>query len=120
MTTEELKQLSPLDLMMRWNHYCDTHGREGDCILLNEDRTYVEAFTNEKQAMKEIVNSQDPLFRRNEGYLVPLWSEEGKYAGMRYVPECEIGDHIDLSVIFNQPSIYVKMVWRKTLSLQKR
>ena len=88
-----------LDLMLRWNHYCDTHDREGDCILLNEDRTYVEAFANEETAMKEIVNSQDPLFGWNEGYLVPVWSVEGKYVGMRYVPYGEIGKHIDLSLL---------------------
>lgn len=99
MNTNDSNQTSALDLMLRWNHYCDTHDREGDCILLNEDRTYVEAFENREQAMKEIVNSQDPLFRRNAGYLVPLWSEEGKYAGMRYVPEGEIGKHIDIDLI---------------------
>jgi len=85
--------------MLRWNHYCDTHDREGDCILQNEDRTYVEAFESREQAMREIVNSQDPLFRRNEGYLVPVWSVEGKYAGMRYVPESEIGKHINIDLI---------------------
>ena len=90
MTTEELKQLSPSEVMLRWNHYCDTYNREGDCILLNEDRTYVEAFENEDQAMKKIVNSQDPGFKRNEGFLVPVWSDEGRYVGMRYVPESEI------------------------------
>lgn len=99
MTTEELKQLSPLELMLRWNHYCDTHNREGDCILLNEDRTYVEAFNNEQQAMREIINSREPEFKRNEGFLVPLWSVEGCYAGMRYVPEGEIKKHIDLSLL---------------------
>jgi len=76
--------------MLRWNHYCDTHDREGDCILLNEDRTYVEAFENEDRAMKEIVNSGSPEFKRNDGFLVPVWSNEGRYDGMRYVPECEI------------------------------
>lgn len=96
MTTEELKQLSPLEVMLRWNQYCDTHNREGDCILLNEDRTYVEAFDNEDQAMKEIINSGSQEFQRNEGFLVPIWSVEGRYAGMRYVPESEIGEHLDL------------------------
>lgn len=98
MTTEELKQLSPLEVMLRWNHYCDTYNREGDCILLNEDRTYVEAFESREQALKEIVNSGDPLFRSNDGYLVTIWSVEGKYAGMRYVPESDIGKHIDIDL----------------------
>ena len=90
MNTNELNQTSALDLMLRWNHYCDTHNRQGDCILLNEDRTYVEAFENEDRAMKEIVNSGSPEFKRNDGFLVPVWSNEGRYDGMRYVPECEI------------------------------
>ena len=90
MNTNDLNQTSPLELMLRWNHYCDTHDREGDCILLNEDRTYVEAFENEDRAMKEIVNSGSPEFKRNDGFLVPVWSNEGRYDGMRYVPECEI------------------------------
>lgn len=90
MNTNELNQTSALDLMLRWNHYCDKHNREGDCILLNEDRTYTEAFENEEQAMNEIVNSGSPEFKRNEGFLVPVWSDEGRYVGMRYVPECEI------------------------------
>ncbi len=90
MNTNDLNHSSPLELMLRWNHYCDTHDREGDCILLNEDRTYVEAFENEDRAMKEIVNSGSPEFKRNDGFLVPVWSNEGRYDGMRYVPECEI------------------------------
>ena len=94
MNTKDLNQTGALELMLRWNHYCDTHNREGDCILLNEDRTYVEAFENEEQAMREIVNSQDLGFKRNEGFLVPVWGDEGRYAGIRYVPECEIGNHI--------------------------
>lgn len=98
MTTEELKQLSPSEVMLRWNHYCDTYNREGDCILLNEDRTYVEALEIREQALKEIVNSGDPLIRSNDGYLVPIWSVEGKYAGMRYVPESDIGKHIDIDL----------------------
>ena len=48
-----LKGYTPLELMLAWNHYCDAHGREADCILLNEERTYTEAFDDEKQAMKE-------------------------------------------------------------------
>ena len=99
MNTNELNQTSALEIMLRWNHYCDTHDREGDCILLNSDQTYVEAFESREQALREIVNSEDPLFRRNEGYLVPVWSVEGKYAGMWYVPEGEIGNHIDLTLL---------------------
>ena len=68
MNTEELKRLSPLELMLAWNRYCDAHNREGDCILLNEDRTYVEAFADEKEAMKEILNSHCPVLKRNEGF----------------------------------------------------
>ena len=90
MNTNDLNQTSPLELMLRWNHYCDTHNREGDCILVNEDRTYIEAFENEDHAMREIVNSGSPEFKRNEGFLVPVWSDEGRFVGMRYVPECEI------------------------------
>lgn len=88
-----------LDLMLRWNHYCDTHDREGDCILLNEDRTYTEAFENEEQAMKEIVNSQDPRFKRNDGFLIPVWSIGGRYEGMRYVPFDKISEWIDLTLL---------------------
>lgn len=90
--------ISPLELMLRWNRYCDAHRREWDCILLNEDRTYVEAFTNEEEAMKEILNSQSPEFKRDEGFLIPVY--EGKrYKGMLYVPEQDIGNHIDLELI---------------------
>lgn len=85
-----------LDLMLRWNHYCDTHDREGDCILLNEDRTYVEAFANEKQAMEEILNSSCPDFKRNTGYLMPLYDEKGYYRGMEWIPEDEIYDRLDI------------------------
>lgn len=99
MNTNDLNQTSALEVMLRWTHYCDTHNREGDCILLNEDRTYVEAFDNEDQAMKEIVNSGSPEFKRNDGFLVPVWSNEGRYDGMRYVPECEIEKQIDLSLV---------------------
>ena len=91
-----------LNLMLRWNNYCIAHDRDWDCILLNEDRTYNEAFESREQAMKEIANSQDPGFKRNEGYLVPLWSEEGKYAGMRYVPEREIEKWIEVGVLTNK------------------
>ena len=97
MTTEELKQLCPLEVMLRWNHYCDTHNREGDCILLNEDRTYVEAFANEKEAMKEIVNSDELI--RNEGFLIPIYYDDGKYRGMIWLSEQDIGNHIDLNLI---------------------
>lgn len=96
MTTEELKQLSPLELMLRWNHYCDTHNREGDCILLNEERTYTEAFDDEEEAMKEIVNSSCPDFKRNEGYLITLYDDRGYYRGMEWIPEGEIYDRLDI------------------------
>ena len=95
MNTNNLNQTSPLELMLRWNHYCDTHNREGDCILLNEYRTYIEAFENEEQAMKEILNSNSPSFKWGEGFLVPKY-EDDKYKGMRWVAEDDIGEWIDL------------------------
>ena len=93
---EKLSSLSALELMLRWNHYCDTHNREGDCILLNEEQTYWEAFDNKQQAMVEIVNSQLPEFTPNNGYLVPLYETE-RYLGMLYVPFDEIDKWIDLA-----------------------
>ena len=98
-----LKGCTPLELMLKWNHYCDSHGREGDCILLNEERTYTEAFDDEQRAMVEIVNSTEPEFTRDDdGFLIPLY-ENNLYAGMRYVPFDKIGEHIDLHLIENQP-----------------
>ena len=92
---EQMRLLEPVELMLQWNRYCDAHDMEGDCILLNEDRTYVEAFDNEQQAMKEILNSQSPEFMRNEGFLVNVWNDDGTYKGMMYVPEPEIWNFID-------------------------
>ena len=94
---ENLGLLSPKETMLRWNRYCDAHNRQGDCILLNEDRTYVEAFNDEQQAMKEILNSDE--LKRNEGFLVPRWKDDGSYEGMRYVPEDEIGMWIDMALV---------------------
>ena len=82
--------------MLRWNHHCDTHNREGDCILLNEEQTYWEAFDNKQQAMVEILNSSSPEFTPDNGYLVPLYESEC-YLGMLYVPFDEIGKWIDLA-----------------------
>ena len=97
-----LKGYSPLELMLKWNRYCDTHNREADCILLNEERTYTEAFDDEQQAIREIVNSTEPEFKRDDdGFLVPLY-ENKLYAGMMYVPFDKIGEHIDLHLIENQ------------------
>ena len=107
MNTEELKRLSPLELMLAWNRYCDAHNREGDCILLNEDRTYVEAFTNEQEAMNEILNSDSPEFKRNEGYLIPLYDERGYDRGMKWVPEDEIWEYIDFGVLINEIGLRV-------------
>lgn len=84
--------------MLRWNRYCDAHQREGDCILLNEDRTYVEAFANDGEAMQEILNSQSPEFKRNEGFLVPVYEGE-RYKGMLFIPEDDIGKFIDGALI---------------------
>ena len=94
---EKSRQFEPLELMLRWNRYCDASGREGDCILLNEDRTYSEAFDGERQAMKEIINRHD--LKRNEGFLVPIWKDDGSYGGMRYVPEDDIGMWIDMALV---------------------
>ena len=96
---EELEALSALELMLRYNRACDTAGREGDCILLNEDRTYVEAFTNEEEAFGEIINSGLPDFKRNEGFLITLYDDDGYYRGMQYVPEKDIWNFIDLDLI---------------------
>ena len=89
--------ISPLELMLRWNQFCDKNNREGDCILLNEDRTYVEAFDDEQQAMREILNCDELI--RNEGFLIPVYCDEGKYRGMKWVSESDIGNHIDLELI---------------------
>ena len=94
-----MRPLEPVKLMLQWNHYCDAHDMEGDCILLNEDRTYVEAFDNEQQAMKEILNSNSPEFKRDDdGFLVPVYKDR-YYAGMRYVPFDKIGEYIDLRLL---------------------
>ena len=82
------------ELMLRWNRYCDAHNRQGDCILLNEDRTFVEAFLSEEEALKEILNSGAPDFRKNEGFLVPIWEEES-YKGLFWVSEQAIGSFIE-------------------------
>lgn len=99
MNTEELKRLSPLELMLAWNRYCDAHNREGDCILLNEDRTYYEAFADEEEAMKEILNGDSPDFKRNEGYLIPLYNDNGSYRGMEWVPEEDVWDYVDFDLM---------------------
>ena len=92
---EQMRLLEPVELMLQWNRYCDAHDMEGDCILLNDDQTYVEAFDNEEQAMREILNSGSPEFKRNEGFLVNVWNDDGTYKGMLYVPESEVWNHID-------------------------
>lgn len=102
MNTNDLNQTSPLESLLRWNQYCDTHNREGDCILLNEDRTYVEAFEDEDQAMKEIVNSGSPEFKRNKGYLITLVDDSGRYWGMMWIPEDKIWDHFDFSPLLER------------------
>lgn len=95
---ENLRFLEPLELMLKWNQFCDASGREGDCILLSEPRTFVEAFANEEEAMKEILNSQSPEFRRDEGFLIPVYDGE-RYEGMRWVSEQDIGDYIDMELV---------------------
>ena len=96
---KESGQLSPLELMLKWNRYCDAHGREGDCILLNEERTYTEAFDDKQQAMKEIVNSTEPDFHcDDDGFLVPVYNSK-RYEGMKYVPYEKICEYIDLTLV---------------------
>lgn len=95
----KLKGYTPLELMLKWNRYCDAHRKEADCILLNEARTYVEAFDNEQQAMSEILNSTEPEFKRDDdGFLVPIY-ENNHYVGMKYVPLDKIGEYIDLDIV---------------------
>ena len=89
---------SPLELMLKWNRFCDANGREGDCILLSEPRTFVEAFANEEEAMREIINSQSPEFKRDEGFLISVYDGE-RYKGMEYVPKDEIARWIELDKI---------------------
>ena len=97
MNTEELKKHSLLDLCVSWNRYCDAHNREGDCILLNEDKTYSEAFANEDEAMSDILNSEGLI--RNDGFLIPVYDDADKYKGMLWVSEQDISNHIDLDLI---------------------
>ena len=96
---QKLEGFTPLDLMLRWNRYCDAVGKEGDCILLNEERTYWEAFTDRDEALSEIVNSNDTAFREDEGFLINLYNQDKLYSGMKYVPFTDIGNYIDLSLI---------------------
>ena len=93
----EIQAFDALELMLRWNRYCDTHDMEGDCILLNEERTYTEAFDDEQQAMSEILNSSE--LKRNDGFLVPIYEEDGRYKGMFYVPMERIDKFINISLI---------------------
>ena len=96
---EEFRQTSALDLMLRWNRYCDAHGKEADCILLCEPLTFVDLNDGDEQkTMKEILNSDSPEFRRDEGFLVPVY-ESKRYVGLKYVPIERIGDYIDLKLL---------------------
>ncbi len=63
---------------------------------MNEDRTYVEAFDNEDQAMNEIVNGRDPEFKRKEGYLITLYDGKGYYKGMEWIPEDMIFERVNI------------------------
>jgi hypothetical protein len=96
---QKMEGFTPLELMLRWNRYCDAVGKEGDCILLNEERTYWEAFTDKDEALSEIVNSDAPDFREDEGFLITLYGQDNLYSEMRYVPFNEISNYIDLSLI---------------------
>lgn len=89
---EEKRGLEPIELMLRWNQYCDATGREGDCILLCEERTFEEA-----DVLNDILNKEE--LRRNEGFLVPVYWDDGKYRGMRWVAEDDIGKWIDIDCI---------------------
>ena len=93
----KLETMDALELMLRWNRYCDANDREGDCILLNEDRTYREAFASVEEAKKEIINFNE--LQRNQGFLIPVYADDGKYRGMKWVLESDIGEYIDLDMI---------------------
>ena len=96
-TDKDLRRLTPLVLMLKWNRFCDASGREGDCILLNEERTFTEAFDSKEQAMQEILNSDELI--ENEGFLIPVYYDDGKYRCMKWVSESDIGRYIDLELI---------------------
>lgn len=96
---EEMEALSALDLMLRWNRYCDTHHREADCILLSEPLTYHDLNDgDEQQTLKEILNSNSPDFSKSEGFLIPIY-ENKYYKGLLWVREDDIGKYIDLELI---------------------
>lgn len=86
------RAISPLELILKWNQYCDRNNREGDCILLSEPRTYQEA-----DVLNDVINKED--LRRNEGFLVPVWCDDGRYRGMRWVAEDYIGKWVELDCI---------------------
>ena len=96
-TDKDLRRLTPLELMLKWNRFCDASGREGDCILLNEERTFTEAFDSKEQAMQEILNRDELI--ENEGFLIPVYYDDGKYRCMKWVSESDIGKYIDLELI---------------------
>jgi hypothetical protein len=89
---EEKRGLGPLKLMLKWNQYCDATGREGDCILLSEERTFDEA-----DVLNDILNRED--LKRKEGFLIPVYWDDRKYRGMRWVAEDDIGKRIDMDCI---------------------
>ena len=89
---------SPLELMLKWDYHCIKEGDYESCILLNEEQTYREAFDDEEQAMRDILNSHEPSFKRNDGFLVPIFLKQ-RYIGILYVPEDDIGKYIDLDLI---------------------
>jgi hypothetical protein len=94
-----LKGYTPLELMLKWNRYCDAHNREADCIPLCEPLTFDDLNDgDELKTMKEILNSDSPEFRRDEGFLVPVY-ESKRYVGLKYVPIERIGDYIDLKLL---------------------
>ena len=96
---EELRLLEPLELMLQWNRYCDAHGREGDCILLSEPLTYSDLNDGDEQlTLKEILNNDSPEFKKDKGYLVPVY-ESNYYKGLLWVSEDDIGKYIDLDLI---------------------
>lgn len=50
--------------MLKWNQYCDATRREGDCILLSEERTFDEA-----DVLNDILNREDLKEKKGSWFL---------------------------------------------------
>ena len=53
---------------------------------------------DEKEVKEDVLNYLSPEFKRDSGFLIPVY-EDGKYKGMLWVSEEDIGNHIDLDLI---------------------